>query len=67
MNDVGTEKDEEMAVSWYKKSAASGNTFALHSLGYCFQYGIGTEVDEVAAVKYYKEASLLGHAPGMYF
>ena len=53
-----------MAVSWYKKSAASGNTFALHSLGYCFQYGIGTEVDEAVAVKYYKEASLLGHAPG---
>jgi TPR repeat protein len=36
-----------MAVEWYKKSSDSGNAFALHSLGYCYQYGIGTEIDEV--------------------
>jgi TPR repeat protein len=38
-------KDEEMAIQWYKKSASAGNVFALHSLGYCYQFGFGTEID----------------------
>ena len=55
-----------MAVEWYKRSAAAGNSFALHSLGYCYQYGIGCDVDEELSTKLYRESATLGHAPGIF-
>lgn len=52
-----------MAVEWYQRSAAAGNAFALHSLGYCHQFGVGTPIDEKKAVENYRESAKLGHAP----
>ncbi|MBU2938561.1 SEL1-like repeat protein [Lacinutrix sp. C3R15] len=61
----GVQKDEEIAVMWYKHAAVSGSLTAIGNLGVLYEEGNGISKDIIEAVKYYRKAAELGHVNSM--
>ena len=59
---IGVEKDEKIAVEWFRKAAVQGFARAQDNLGYCYQYGLGVDKDEKKAVELYRKAAVQGNA-----
>ncbi|MDU0355021.1 tetratricopeptide repeat protein [Paraglaciecola aquimarina] len=57
---LGTQKNDEKALVWYKKSATLGNMFAQYNVGVFYENGKGTEVDFAQANAWYRKAVLQG-------
>lgn len=55
-NGYGTEKNEELAFEYYKKSAEKGFTFAEYALGQAFLQGIGVKANDAEAIYWLSKA-----------
>ena len=64
--DRGGEGNYTKAFTLLQKSANSGNTSGMCSLGYLHEKGLGTQKDEVAAVKFYTLSAEQNYAPAQY-
>ncbi len=42
---LGHERNEQEALSWYKKAASLGNANALYALGLLSETGVATKID----------------------
>ena len=58
-------RDEEQALSWYKKAAALGDRDALYQLGLLSETGVALSVDVPTAIQYYQQSADKGNAKGM--
>ena len=63
---LGLEKDEKLAVDWFRKAAERGNAPAQYALGWRYANGFGVEKDEKRAVDWFREAAKRGNAPAQY-
>lgn len=66
----GVAEDENMAIYWWKKSAAAGNAEAMYQIAHAYLFGSGAaksvaDPDKEAAVWYFQAASA-GHAEAAY-
>eukprot|EP00465_Bigelowiella_longifila_P000523 CAMPEP_0185281282 /NCGR_PEP_ID=MMETSP1359-20130426/66632_1 /TAXON_ID=552665 /ORGANISM="Bigelowiella longifila, Strain CCMP242" /LENGTH=133 /DNA_ID=CAMNT_0027876701 /DNA_START=530 /DNA_END=928 /DNA_ORIENTATION=+ len=53
----GLEQDYKEAVECYRIAAAKGDSWAQHSLGFCYEKGLGVFKQPQEAVKYYSNSS----------
>lgn len=58
----GKEKDQEIAVKWYRQAAGMGNAWAQQLLGYAYENGLGVLQDYHEAMKWYRRAAEQGNA-----
>ena len=66
-NGLGVERNIQIAVRWYEKSAAQNNTDAQAILGECYLYGHGIQKDKNKAIEWLKKAALQkNHPAGQY-
>ena len=65
-NGTGVPKDENEAVSLYRKAAEAGSDSAMQSLGWCYQWGSGVTKDIETAVRWYNQAAEAGNTISMY-
>lgn len=63
---VGIEKNPELAVYWYKRSAEQGHPRGEGILGYCYGEGFGVEKDPIQALNWYLRAAAQGETVAMY-
>lgn len=63
---IGVEKSPEIAVSYYKMSAAGGNARGQGILGFCYGEGFGVEKDQNKALELYLSAAKKGETVSMY-
>lgn len=66
----GVAEDENMAIYWWKKSAASGNAEAMYQIAHAYLFGSSAaksvaDPDREAAIWYFQAASA-GHAEAAY-
>jgi TPR repeat protein len=66
----GVAEDENMAIYWWKKSAATGNAEAMYQIAHAYLFGSGAaksvaDPDKEAAIWYFQAASA-GHAEAAY-
>lgn len=66
----GVAEDENMAIYWWKKSAANGNAEAMYQIAHAYLFGSGAaksvaDPDREAAIWYFQAASA-GHAEAAY-
>lgn len=66
----GVTEDENMAIYWWKKAAASGNAEAMYQIAHAYLFGSGAaksvaDPDREAALWYFQAASA-GHAEAAY-
>ena len=54
------QKDEVIAVTWYRKAAVQGNAPAQRNLGLCYANGTGVTKDEAQAFTWYRKAAEQG-------
>ena len=54
---MGTEKDVNTAIKWWKDSADAGNAYAMAQMGDCYYHGLGVEKDLAKAIEYYTPAA----------
>lgn len=64
-NGSGVEKNQGLAVEWYRLAAESGDSFAQNDLGVCLAKGRGIPFDGKAAVKWYRKSARQGCVEGM--
>ncbi|MDO6761475.1 tetratricopeptide repeat protein [Tamlana sp. 2_MG-2023] len=57
---LGTNKNLEEAVHWYRESSMQGNSAAQFNLGVCYENGNGTAIDFDKANEWYRKASVQG-------
>lgn len=57
---IGVDKDESVALGWYRKSAEQANALAQFNLGVLYENGRGTAVDFAQANEWYRKASVQG-------
>lgn len=57
---IGTEKNDDLCLKYYKSSCSGGYARSYESSGYCYYYGIGTAIDPVEAAKLYRMGSEAG-------
>lgn len=58
----GVNKDETLALHWYKKASDQGNTYAHYRLGKIYRYGTtGVPRDITLAIQYFAKAAQQGH------
>ena len=57
----GCKKNEQEAVSWYRKAAEQGEASTMFNLGACYMEGTGVKKDVTEATKWFKKAASLGH------
>lgn len=63
----GIEKNDTLAVKWFRLSAEGGNVFGGYHLGLCYYNGEGDlTVDYVEAVKWFGKAADMGHDDAQY-
>lgn len=61
------EKNDTLAVKWFRMSAEGGNMLGAHNLGNCYYNGIGgLSVDYVEAVKWFHKAADMGYDNAQY-
>ena len=56
-NGRGVERDDVLAVEWYRKAAEQGNVRAQYSLGVMYETGQGISQDNVQAYLWYDLAA----------
>ena len=61
-NGLNGDRNEEEAVTWYKKAAALGDRDALYHLGLLSETGVAVKLDYPEAVRYYQAAGEKGNA-----
>jgi len=54
-------RNEQLALSWYKKAAALGDSNALYQLGLFSETGVTTKLDYVHALSFYQQSSDSGN------
>ena len=59
---LGTDADDEAAVTWYGRAAAQGHARAQGALGFMLHSGRGAERDVTAAIDWYGKAATQGRA-----
>ena len=57
VNGRGIERDDVVAVEWYRKAAEQGNVRAQYSLGVMYETGQGISQDNVQAYLWYDLAA----------
>jgi len=57
----GIEKDDKMAVKWYRRAAAHQDDKALYNLGLCYKEGDGVIRSKRWALYYFTKADKFGH------
>ncbi|MDF2181889.1 tetratricopeptide repeat protein [Neptuniibacter sp. CAU 1671] len=63
----GTNRNADMAYSWYRKAAEQDYLPALHNLGRCYNFGTGVEQNFEQAEIWYRKAAERGHTDAMFF
>ncbi|RIB30117.1 kinase-like domain-containing protein [Gigaspora rosea] len=63
---IGTEKDENQAFKYYKKSADMNNPKGIYQVGYCYYLGIGVEIYKHKAFTYYLKSAEAGNSMGIW-
>lgn len=63
-NGDGVEKNDKVAVEWYRKAADQGNSDAQANLGGMYQDGTGVEKNNEQAVFWYRKSADQGNASG---
>jgi len=66
---VGTwwiRKNDETAVTWYRKAALQGFPDGEYHLGLCYERGLGVPKNEALAVQWFSSASRGGNAAAQY-
>ncbi|KAJ3391494.1 hypothetical protein HDU84_005869 [Entophlyctis sp. JEL0112] len=58
---IGKQKDEALAVQWYRLAAEVGYARAMNCLGVCYFRGTGVDKDYGEAVQWYRKAAELGN------
>lgn len=66
VKDTFSERDENKAFYWINKAAEQNDTVAVHSLGYCYEYGHGVEANPQKAFECYVRAYTLGYGFSAY-
>lgn len=59
---VGTERNLEESIKWYRKGAEAGDSEAMYCLGLSYQKGEGVPQSDIEAVKWFQLATDEGHA-----
>jgi len=63
----GVVKDNQVALSWYLKSAEKGNIYAQNNLGVMYDNGVdGVLENDIEALKWYLKAAEQGYADAQY-
>ena len=62
----GVLKNEQIAVTWYRKAAMQGHDDAQYSLGIMYDFGHGVVKDGQQATAWYRRAADQGHADAQY-
>jgi len=62
----GVLKNEQIAVTWYRKAAMQGHDDAQHKLGIMYDSGHGVVKDGQQATAWYRRAADQGHADAQY-
>ena len=57
----GFDRNPQMAVEWYRRSAEQGTVTAQWNLALCYEYGKGVDKDLVKARLWYSQAELRGY------
>ena len=60
-NGRGVEKDDNLAVQWYRKAAEQGHASGQTDLGFLYETGRGVRIDRNIAAKWYRKAAEQGH------
>src|SRR5690606_13840886 len=58
----GIQRDPELAVIWFRITAARGHPMAHNMLGRCFEHGWGLPADATRAAAHYRIAAEIGRA-----
>lgn len=62
----GVQKDEALALSWFRIAARQRHPMAINMIGRCLENGWGCEIDWVDAAQHYRKAADLGLDWGLY-
>ena len=62
----GIERDQALALRWFRIAAQGGQLMARNMLGRCLEHGWGCAVDEAAAAREYRQAAEAGLDWGLY-
>ncbi len=54
-------RDDESALSWYRRAAAQGNASAMYAMGEAYENGRGVPKDPMKAVELYRRAEKAGY------
>jgi TPR repeat protein len=57
----GVEKNDSLAIEWYKKAVAQEYPEAQYRLAQCYERGKGVKKDKAQADSLMKEAADMGH------
>lgn len=63
---LGLEKNNNMAIEWLREAANQGLPDAQYNLGYFHYYGIGIKENLQEAIKWHKKSADLGYAPAQH-
>ncbi len=58
---IGVQRDDSLAVHWFRLAAEQGNLDAKNNLGFMYALGRGTPQDTQLASRLYREAARAGH------
>ena len=61
---LGVEKNDQLAISWYRKAAQGGHVKAQNSLGIMYRFGMGVEKNLDEAVHWLSAAAEQGDGKG---
>ncbi len=64
---LGTAKNEQKALNWYKESAKNGDAYAMQRVGLIYKNGKTVQQDFKKAVKWFKQSANAENPTGKYF
>jgi serine/threonine protein kinase len=62
----GVAVDNKMAMEWYLKAAAQGDSDAQYNIGCFYDHGEGVAIDKKIAMEWYLKAAAQGHSSAQY-
>ena len=65
-NGIIVEKNQQIAIHYYKLAVSNGCSAAMYALGLCYDRGEGIEQNITLAHKLYKRAAIKGHANALF-
>ena len=65
-NGRGVDKDEVLALDWYKKAADQGLADAQYAMSYAYRKGAGVAPSETEALKWLRKAAEQNHPESMF-